>query len=578
MTTDTRARHGVIDPTREQEHRALDSVLKAFYARRPVTATFTGMHDHDHQLPDFSPEAMQSARGELSGLRRALAGAGLGVLHAEEVRHCDWVAIDGALADSILELALAEDESLHFARGNPSIAIGEALFSIVSLAGAHDDDSVEARVEAAVSRLKAFPAFLHGARRTLGEGELPAAWRERAMRECEGGMLLLADLSGWPVAGGVPVSLCRSLQDAAGHASAAVEWFRAYLAARPNAPETRYAAGHRMLALLVRRGHWCDLTIERLQHEARAALEREISHFRDALQGEEWRDVASRLSSTHPDSDDVLHAARALWIECRELSSGEVTWPELPLPYEPTPAWARRAASLLYYLPYRSPAPLGTSIGRYDVLMPDPTDAAGQETFARFWNRSAIKLNHVAHHGGLGHHVQNWHAKHSRSRIGQVAAVDAACRIAMFCGGTMAEGWACYATEIMESLGFLTPDERIAEQHTRVRLMARAIVDLELHTRRMTFAEAVQFHVDVAHLTPGAAHAEVTKCSMFPGTAMMYWLGLRDLWRIRAAEEAARGGNFSARAFHDELLSFGSMPVPLVARLMASRRPGRTNG
>lgn len=102
--------------------------------------------------------------------------------------------------------------------------------------------------------------------------------------------------------------------------------------------------------------------------------------------------------------------------------------------------------------------------------------------------------------------------------------------------------------------------------------MARAVVDLELHTGRMTFDEAVRFHVDAAQLTPAAAHAETTKCSMFPGTASMYWLGLRDIWRLRSAEEASRGGNFSARAFHDELLGFGSIPVTLASRIMAASR------
>ena len=551
----------------------LDAFFGSFYRRRPVTATFTGIQGHDHALPDFSPEAMQSARDEMSAMRRKLAENGYGVLHSDELRRRDWDAIDGALADSVLEIRLAEDESNHFVRGNPSLAIGEALFSVIALAGSHDATPVIARIESAVSRLRAFPAFLHGARRTLGEGALPAAWRDRAIRECDGGVLLLADLAGWPVAAGAPVSLCRELQETATHASAAVEWFRAYLAARPDAPPARYAAGHGMLALLVRRGHWCDVPIERLQHEARAALERETFHLRDALQGETWPDVATRLAGTHPDSGDILHAARMCWNECRELSSGETTWPDEALPFVPTPDWARRAAPFLYYLPYRSPAPYGSSIGRYDVLLPDPTDAAAQEAFSRNWNRSAIKLNHVAHHGGLGHHVQNWHAARSPSRIGRVAAVDAASRIAMFCGGTMAEGWACYATEIMESLGFLTPDERIAEQHTRVRLTTRAVVDLELHTGRMTFDQAVQFHVSAAQATPSAAHAEVTKCSMFPGTAMMYWLGLRDLWRLRSAEEAARGSAFSAKSFHDELLGFGSIPVPLAARLMAHSRP-----
>jgi hypothetical protein len=551
---------------------ALDLFFDTFYRLHPVTATFTGVHAHEHALPDFSPEGIQSSRGEMCLVRRQLAEAGYGVLHAEELSRRDWPAIDGALADAVLEITLAEDESRHFRRGNPSLAIGEALFSLIALAGSQETSSVESRVEAAVSRLRAFPAFLHGARRTLGDGDMPEAWRDQAMRECDGGLLLLADLSGWAVGSGVPVSLCRDLQTAATHAAAAVEWFRSWLAGRPAAPATRYAAGHGLLALLIRRGHWCDVPIERLQHEARAALERETFHLRDALEGESWSDVAQRLMSTHPDMDDILHTARATWQECRALSSGEVTWPEGELLWQPTPEWARRAAPFLYYLPYRSPAPFDRSIGRYEVLLPEPTDAAAQEAFARNWNQSAIKLNHVAHHGGLGHHVQNWHASRSSLRIGQVAVVDAACRHAMFCSGTMAEGWACYAAEIMESLGFLTPDERIAQQHVRVRLMTRAVVDLELHTGRMSFDAAVQFHVDAAHLSPAAARAEVTTCSMFPGTAMMAWLGLRDLWRLRSAEEAFRAASFSAKAFHDELLGFGSVPIPLIARLIAAAR------
>jgi hypothetical protein len=445
----------------------------------------------------------------MSLMRRRLADAGLGVLHSDELKSRDWRALDGALADAALEVQLAEDQSEHFVRGNPSIAIGEALFSLVALAGS-SAATVEHRVESAVSRLRAFPDFLHGARRTLGEGAMQAAWRDRAIRECEGGMLLLADLAGWPVAAGAPLSLCRDLQVASTHASAAVDWFRSYLAGRESAAETRYAAGHGLLALAVRRGHWCDVPLDRLRHEARAALERETHHFRDALQGEEWPTVAARLQSAHPDSDDVLHATRAAWEECRSLAADEVTWPTESLPYQPTPEWARRAAPFLYYLPYRSPAPFGGGVGRYDVQLPWTTDATAQETFARLWNRSAIKLNHVAHHGALGHHVQNWHAARSPSLIGRVAAVDGACRIAMVGGGKMAEGWACYANDILEALGYLTPVERIAEHHSRVRLMTRAVVDLDLHTGRMGFAEAVRFHMDTALLSCTMAHAEAT--------------------------------------------------------------------
>src|SRR3970282_681289 len=71
----------------------LDAFFSRFYRRRPVTATFTGIHDHDHALPDFSPEGMQSARDEMCVMRRDLAEAGYGVLHSDEIRRRDWAAI-----------------------------------------------------------------------------------------------------------------------------------------------------------------------------------------------------------------------------------------------------------------------------------------------------------------------------------------------------------------------------------------------------------------------------------------------------------------------------------------------------
>jgi hypothetical protein len=53
---------------------------------------------------------------------------------------------------------------------------------------------------------------------------------------------------------------------------------------------------------------------------------------------------------------------------------------------------------------------------------PLPADPAKAEHHLRIWNHSTIKLNHVVHHGAIGHHVQNWYAyNQQRSRIGKVA-------------------------------------------------------------------------------------------------------------------------------------------------------------
>jgi uncharacterized protein (DUF885 family) len=185
-------------------------------------------------------------------------------------------------------------------------------------------------------------------------------------------------------------------------------------------------------------------------------------------------------------------------------------------------------------------------------------------------NDSTILLNHVVHHGGLGHHVQNAHAYQSRSRIGQVAAVDAANRIAMFSGGTVAEGWACYACDLAEDIGLLSPLERAAQQHTRIRLTARAVADLALHSGTMTLDDAAGFYESEGMMPAAAARAEAVKNSMFPGAAVMYWLGTRDIHRLRETVRAREGDTFTLRGFHDRFLSYGAIPVPLIARLMTA--------
>jgi uncharacterized protein (DUF885 family) len=140
----------------------------------------------------------------------------------------------------------------------------------------------------------------------------------------------------------------------------------------------------------------------------------------------------------------------------------------------------------------------------------------------------------------------------------------------MFCGGTMAEGWACYATQLVGELGFLTPLEQLAEQHSRVRFLARAIVDIELHQRTMSFENAMQLYTERVGMSEPAARAEAVKNSMFPCTAIMYWLGTQGIVDLRETLRAKQGPGFSLKAFHDELLGLGSIPVPLAARIMTA--------
>jgi uncharacterized protein (DUF885 family) len=68
-----------------------------------------------------------------------------------------------------------------------------------------------------------------------------------------------------------------------------------------------------------------------------------------------------------------------------------------------------------------------------------------------------------------------------------------------------------------------------------------------------------------------AAWGEAVKNSMFPGAAVIYLLGTDAIHRLRRELSARKGPGFTLRAFHDEFLSFGSIPVSLIAEEMMRR-------
>jgi uncharacterized protein (DUF885 family) len=232
-----------------------------------------------------------------------------------------------------------------------------------------------------------------------------------------------------------------------------------------------------------------------------------------------------------------------------------LAFPNWPVRFVEQPRWVREAAPYLYFLPYRSPAPFDhTPV--VDYLVPPTADD------------STVKLNHIVHHGSLGHHVQNWHAARSLSRIGQLAAVDCASRIAMLCGGTLAEGWACYAVDLADEAGFLTPAESFSQHTARLRIAARAVVDIRLHDGRFSLERAAAFYRERVGMSADAARAEAEKNSLFPGAACMYFAGWREIHQLR--EQLVSKHGMSLREFHDRLLSFGSVPVTLIGRAMTS--------
>jgi hypothetical protein len=555
-------------------HAWLDDFFASYYRHRPVNATFIGRHEHDHRLPDYSPRGVEDVLADMETLLARLAALPEEPLTVAE-------RMDRRLAAGFLRIQLWEYRSGHFVTENPAVYTGEAIFGVLGLFLTDFAPPAE-RVAAAIERLHAIPALL-----AQGEANVraaPAAWTQRALRECTGARAfltggiddLIAELA-------VPGS---ELRAAADRALAAFDRFQAYLEGELlRQPSEHYACGAEVFDLLLKHGHCLEKSaadIARYAETQLIAAETYLAAHAGDFGVRDWRGALAQLADLHPSVEAYYGRYTELWEASRAMveSKALVTWPDFPLRYVPRPRWARSAAPYLYFLFYRSPAAFERPPVHDYLVTPIAPDlpAAEQQALLRANNDSVIKLNHVVHHGGVGHHIQNWHACRAPSRIGQVAAVDCAARIALFCGGTMAEGWACYATDLMHEAGFLTPLEGYSEQHTRLRMAARAIVDVRLHTGEMTLDDAARFYERHTAMAPEAAQGEAVKNSMFPGGALMYLVGTDGIPDLRRELAARQGGVFDLRQFHDRFLSFGSVPVSLVSEAMRGEVEKRLGG
>ena len=542
----------------------LDDFFNAYYRNRPINATFIGVHTYDHMLPDFSESGVGDTAAEMETLLDRLKALPAEPLSPPEV-------IDRRLAEGFLKIQAWEYRSSHFQGGNPSTYTGEAIFALISLFLTPFAPLAE-RLESATARLAALPRFLEQGRSNLRAA--PQAWTERAIRECDGALAFLSEgLDILVQAEGVRDNRFR---ESVSQALAAFHDFRSFLETDLLAhPTQAIACGEQVFDLLLKQGHCVDLSADEIAayadqelQTAQAYLNQHASDF-GASSPEE---ALVALEDLHPTLAGYPRRYAEMWEASHAACQAQnlLTWPDFPIRYVPQPAWARKAAPFLYFLLYRAPAAFNRP-PIHDYLI-TPIEAslplAEQQALLKANNDSVIKTNHVVHHGGIGHHVQNWNAYRASSRIGQVAAVDCASRIAMFCGATMAEGWAVYATDLIHEANFLTPLEHYSEFQSRRRFCARAIVDVRLHQGRFSPEQAARFYQERAGMSPAAARNEATKNSMFPGAAVIYLVGSDRIQRLRRKLAARLGNRFSLQEFHDRFLSYGSIPVTLIAQEM----------
>ncbi|GGR06214.1 DUF885 family protein [Deinococcus ruber] len=526
------------------EHAALVEQYLQWHAwNRPVDATFMGLPGHDHRLPPVGTEAEEREQAALREMQAALDA--LPEPDAAAVRQDAW------LLRSQLRVNL-EESRVRPRQDSPAWYSGEAAFAVISLLL----PSPQPRsTEDLRRRLEDIPAFLAAGTKRLAGRNLPADWVERAVREAHALSRLLTD--------GLPQHPLWS-SELAKAARAASQAALAY-ADSLHPGDADPASGAEYLAFLMREAHALPYSPTEAEALAEAAFYRllhdleEQAHQLDPQRS--WREQLAALEELHPELDDVQATYEAWNQRALSAARGLVTpAKEYGLSFQWLPEWARAVAGDLYFLFYRSPAALHPGAGSVYWVFPPGSDT---HSYLRGQNTAFIKLVHAVHHGSVGHHTQNARARNAASTLARFGGTDCAAGIAFLSAGTLVEGWACYAEDLLlESPGFYTPQERLLLTQFELRNAACCLADIRLHTGVWSLEQMRAFYRDEVGFAPARIWAETTRNSLYPATRLMYWLGTQAIRELRAELP------LPTQDFHDRVLSYGSTPIYWIAAEM----------
>jgi uncharacterized protein (DUF885 family) len=133
-------------------------------------------------------------------------------------------------------------------------------------------------------------------------------------------------------------------------------------------------------------------------------------------------------------------------------------------------------------------------------------------------------------------------------------------------GGAYVEGWGLYSEKLADEMGlFRNESERFGMLDAVAWRAARLVVDTGLHALRWTRQQSIDFLLG-AGLSETDAVIETDRYIAWPGQALTYMIGCREIVKLRRELTARDGSRFDLRAFHDAVLGHGSLPLATLAR------------
>lgn len=127
------------------------------------------------------------------------------------------------------------------------------------------------------------------------------------------------------------------------------------------------------------------------------------------------------------------------------------------------------------------------------------------------------------------------------------------------------EGWALYSESLGPELGFYKdPYSKFGQLTYEMWRAIRLVLDTGIHSMGWTREQAIEFFRENSAKTEHDITVEVDRYIAWPGQALAYKLGELKIKELRREAERELGGKFDVRAFHDQVLAHGAIPLDLL--------------
>jgi uncharacterized protein (DUF885 family) len=195
--------------------------------------------------------------------------------------------------------------------------------------------------------------------------------------------------------------------------------------------------------------------------------------------------------------------------------------------------------------------------------------------YVNLWDMRQVpkyEMEALAYHEGLpGHHMQ----------ISIAQQLKDLPKFRRFGGFTaFIEGWGLYSEYLPKSHGFYQdPYSDFGRLSMELWRACRLVVDTGIHFKRWTREEGIRYLSENTPAGEGETIKAVERYIVMPGQATAYKIGMLKIMELRKTAEAQLGPNFDIRAFHDQILKNGPLPLDLLEKeqlawLESQRRAG----